>query len=113
MIKRFEADDLVSKWVSEGTRLRVDWRAPDTNFSVEGALESAGAGVLCVRLRDTGFMEVSLDASWKFEYFDPNSTHIPLDGRVGKDHAGAIRETAAGIVGLSENHSLLLLEIVE
>jgi hypothetical protein len=113
VIKRSEADDLISKWVSEGTRLRVDWRAPDTNFSVEGTLDSAGEGAVCVRLRDTGFMEISLDASWKFEYFDPNSTHIPLDGRVGKDHAGNTQETAAGIVGYSQPHTLLLLEIVE
>ena len=113
MISRSEANDLVSKWASEGTRLRVDFRSVDTNFSVEGSMELAAEDIFRVRLRDAGFIEFHLDSFWGLEYFDPNSTHVPLDRRISHNHAGEVQETAAGIVGWSKpERYLFILEIV-
>lgn len=115
MISRPEVDDLISKLASEKTRVRVDLLTTETSFSVAGFMEVAAAGVMRVKLRDAGFIEFFLGDSWGFDYFDPNSTRTPLEGRIGQDYEGNPQETGPGIVGWVQDteYHLFILEIVE
>jgi hypothetical protein len=115
VINRSEVDDLISKWASEETSVRVDLQTSETNVSVTGALAAAPGGLVQIKLGDSGFIEFLLGDQWGFDYFDPDTTNVPRERRLTTDYRGNPLETGAGIVGWvrGTDHHLFILEIIE
>lgn len=113
MITRSEVNDVLSGWLSKGTVLRVDFATADTSLSVNGRLAPAAEGIVCVRLGDTGFIEIHLAESWQFDFFAPDAMRVEEESRVGRDYTGLPQMTGAGLIVTSPQEvKLIFLEVV-
>ena len=111
MVKRFEADSVLTKWLSEHVRLRVDFTATGISLSVAGELASAATNVLCLDMGNSGFIEIHLGEDFEFEFFSPDAMRVDLAGTIGRDYAGNPQKTGAGLVAKTKTVRLLIVEL--
>ena len=115
MITFEEAFMLFGKWIEEETPIRFDGgKSLLYSFSLAGALESANPEIVCLRVRDFGYIEVHFPPGTGFDYFDPNAMRVEESARIGKGYQNESVIYGAGLIAIKKTgETFRFFEIVK
>jgi hypothetical protein len=114
VVSQSEAFDLLRRWKSNETELRVRAEMPEFQFDFMASVKRVDEPIVGLDLKYRGYVEFRFDGDWGYDFTAPASS-TPLEDRVGESSGGSRQyEFGEMVAAVKADHSFVIfIEVVK
>lgn len=113
MITKSVAFTLFRNWLNGRKKLRVDASFAHARISVTCTVDLISGDTICLRLADSGFMEIILTSPFHFELVQPKSSRAGFSGQSGNSHASQNTDYESAIIAFYGENTVTFMQLIE